>query len=233
MGAITKQYTFTNGTIANGTQVNKNFDDLYTLVNGNLDANNIKDGAAIAAKLATDSVETVKIKDANVTAAKLATDSVETVKIKDGAVTTDKILNGAVTPAKLATDSVETVKIKDANVTAAKLASDINTKVLLGGDDYGLTDGSTIAIDWSNGATQSVTLGATGRTVTFANPVAGQVYRLIIKQDATGSRTITTWPTIKWAGGTAPTLTTTASKADIVTLLYDGASYYASATLNF
>lgn len=183
MGVITKQYTFTNGTIADGTQVNKDFDDLYTLVNGNLDANNIKDGAATAAKLAT--------------------------------------------------DSVETAKIKDANVTAAKLASDINTKVLLGGDDYGLTDGSTIAIDWSNGATQRVTLGATGRTVTFANPVAGQVYRLIIKQDGTGSRTITTWPTIRWSGGIAPVLTTTASKADIITLLYDGTDYFGSGTLNF
>lgn len=183
MATITKQYTFTNGTIADGTQVNKDFDDLYTLVNGNIDANNLKDGAAIATKLAT--------------------------------------------------DSVETAKIKDANVTASKLATDINTKVLTGGSPYVLTDASTISVDWANGATQSVTLGATGRTVTFANPVAGQVYRLIIKQDATGSRTITTWPTIKWADGTAPTLTTTASKADIVTLLYDGANYYASATMNF
>jgi len=133
----------------------------------------------------------------------------------------------------IATDAVVTAKIKDANVTAAKLATDVNTKVLLAGDDYSLTDGSTIAVDWSNGATQKVTLGGTGRTITFANPVAGQVYRLIIKQDGTGSRTITTWPTIRWAGGSAPTLTTTASKADIVTLLYDGTDYFGSVTQNF
>jgi hypothetical protein len=183
MANILKPYTFSNGTVADGTQVNADFDPLYDLVNGNLDSGNIKDGA--------------------------------------------------VTEAKLANNAVESAKVKDANITASKLATDVNTKVLLAGSVYSLTDGSTIAVDWSNGATQSVTLGATGRTVTFANPVAGQVYRLIIKQDSTGSRTITTWPTIKWAGGSAPTLTTAASKADIVTLLYDGASYYASATLNF
>ena len=94
------------------------------------------------------------------------------------------------------------------------------------GSVYELTDGATIAIDWDNGATQYVVLGATGRTVTFANPREGEVYRFIIIQDGTGSRTITTWPTIKWAGGSAPTLTTTGGKADVVTLLYANSSYY-------
>ncbi len=104
---------------------------------------------------------------------------------------------------------------------------------MMGAGTYTLTDGATIAIDWNNGATQTVTLGATGRLVTMANPVAGQVYRLIIVQDATGSRTITTWPTIKWAGGAAPTLTTTAGKTDIITLLYSGGAYYADCNKNF
>jgi hypothetical protein len=98
---------------------------------------------------------------------------------------------------------------------------------------YQLTDGATIAIDWNNGQTQYVTLGATGRTVTFANPIAGQVYRIIVIQDGTGSRTITTWPTIKWAGGSAPALTTTGGKADIVTLLYANGSYYGDINKNF
>ena len=91
---------------------------------------------------------------------------------------------------------------------------------------YELTDDATIAIDWDNGATQYVVLGATGRTVTFANPVNGAVYRFIIIQDGTGSRTITTWPTIKWTGGAAPTLSTAAAAIDIVTLLYANSVYY-------
>jgi len=98
---------------------------------------------------------------------------------------------------------------------------------------YALTDGATIAIDWNNGSTQYVTLGSTGRTVTFANPVAGMVYRFIIIQGSGGSKTITTWPTIKWSGGSAPTLTATAGQADIVTLIYVNGNYYADCSKNF
>jgi hypothetical protein len=98
---------------------------------------------------------------------------------------------------------------------------------------YELTDDATIAIDWDNGATQYVVLGATGRTVTFANPVNGAVYRFIIIQDGSGSQTITTWPTIKWAGGVAPTLSTTADYIDIVTLLYCNSVYYGDISLDF
>ena len=128
----------------------------------------------------------------------------------------------------------ESLTIGASKVVASMVNADINTKVLLAGSDVTLTDGATISINWSNGATQAVTLGGNRTFNTPTNPVDGQVYRLIIKQDGTGTRTITWWATsIKWAGGTAPTLTTTASKADIVTLLYDGTYYYASATLNF
>ncbi len=101
------------------------------------------------------------------------------------------------------------------------------------GKTYSLTDGATIAINWNNGATQYVTLGSTGRTVTFANPVDGQVYRFIIIQGSGGSKTITTWPTIKWAGGAAPTLSTTAAYIDIVTLLYCNSVYYGDVSIGF
>lgn len=101
------------------------------------------------------------------------------------------------------------------------------------GKAYELTDGATIAIDWDDGATQYVVLGATGRTVTFANPREGEVYRFIVIQDGTGSRTITTWPTIKWAGGAAPKLSTAANSIDIVTLLYCNSVYYGDISLDF
>jgi hypothetical protein len=46
----------------------------------------------------------------------------------------------------------------------------------------------------------------------------------MIQQDSTGSRTIT-WPgSVRWPGGTAPTLTTTASKTDYIAFIYNGAS---------
>ncbi len=95
---------------------------------------------------------------------------------------------------------------------------------------FALTDGGTIALDWNNSNVQSVTLGG-NRTFTFANPLSGGRYLIYLKQDGTGSRTIT-WPTIRWAGGTTPTLTTTANKVDIITIVYDGSEYFGSASLN-
>ncbi|NQW08364.1 MAG: hypothetical protein HQ481_00585 [Alphaproteobacteria bacterium] len=59
-------------------------------------------------------------------------------------------------------------------------------------------------------------------TFTFSNPPASGTagsLTMVLRQDATGSRT-TTWPaSVKWAGGSAPTLTTTASAIDILTFM--------------
>lgn len=63
-------------------------------------------------------------------------------------------------------------------------------------------------------------------TYTFTAPAGPANLSLKLIQDATGSRTAT-WPaTVKWAGGTAPTLTTTANAEDLITFYYDGTNYY-------
>lgn len=96
---------------------------------------------------------------------------------------------------------------------------------------FGLTDGGTIALNWNNGNVQSVTI-AGNRTFTFTNPKEGARYLILLKQDGTGSRTIT-WPTITWAGGTAPTLTLTGNKMDIITLVYANSTYYGEISKNY
>lgn len=56
-------------------------------------------------------------------------------------------------------------------------------------------------------------------TLTFPTAAAGKSFTLVLVQDGTGSRTVT-WPgTVLWAGGTTPTLTTTASKRDCFSFL--------------
>lgn len=79
--------------------------------------------------------------------------------------------------------------------------------------------GTALTLNWNNGNTQLVTL--TGAcTLTLSNPKNGFRYLIVLKQDATGSRTVT-WPSsVKWPGGTAPTLSTAAGKVDIVTLVW-------------
>lgn len=85
------------------------------------------------------------------------------------------------------------------------------------------TDGETVTFDFSLGTYQRVTLGG-NRTLAFSNFNAGQFVVIDLIQDGTGSRTIAAWPAgIKWAGGAAPTLTTTAGKIDTVALICTGA----------
>lgn len=90
------------------------------------------------------------------------------------------------------------------------------------------TDGATITFDKNTSDFHNVVLGG-NRTLALSNMAAGDRIVLRLTQDGTGSRTVTWFGTIKWAaGGTAPTLTTTASKADVFGFLctstgnYDG-----------
>lgn len=76
------------------------------------------------------------------------------------------------------------------------------------------TDGSTITFDLNSSNTHSVTLGG-NRTLALSNASVGQKFIIRLTQDGSGSRTVTFFSTIKWAGGVAPTLTTTANKTDV------------------
>jgi hypothetical protein len=68
-------------------------------------------------------------------------------------------------------------------------------------------------------ATMNIIVLTANCTLTFPPVAAGKSFLLALKQDATGSRTVT-WPgTIFWAGGTAPTLTTTANKLDLISVM--------------
>jgi len=93
-------------------------------------------------------------------------------------------------------------------------------------------DGTTI-IDWKLGNKFKFTFGAQSDTFTFTAPTNPCNIMLMLIQDGTGSRTAT-WPgTVKWAGGTAPTLSTAANAIDIVSFFYDGTNYFGVASLAF
>jgi len=79
-----------------------------------------------------------------------------------------------------------------------------------------LTDAACIAVSSSNANNFVVTLGGnrTLKAMTPAQP--GQTGLIYVYQDGTGSRTLAYNSVYKFAGGTAPTLTTTASAVDIL-----------------
>lgn len=87
--------------------------------------------------------------------------------------------------------------------------------------------GTAYTINLSDGTIQLLTL--TGNcTFTFPTATAGKSFMILLKQDATGSRTVT-WPAaVKWPSSTAPTLTTTASRLDKFVFTADGTNWYGS-----
>jgi hypothetical protein len=80
-----------------------------------------------------------------------------------------------------------------------------------------LTDGATVTFDLRECNAARVTLGG-NRTIDFTNQneATGQGIRFMVCQDGTGTRTLTWDSAVRWVGGTAPTLTTTANKCDLI-----------------
>lgn len=69
-------------------------------------------------------------------------------------------------------------------------------------NEVALSDGATIAIDWSDGPTQRVTATA-ARTFTFSNPIAGA--RLVVAVKQSGGAWTHIWPaTVKWPDDISP-----------------------------
>jgi len=100
--------------------------------------------------------------------------------------------------------------------------------------DDGNSGTGTITFDMS--ATNQHKLTLTGNcTLAVSNVQVGQRFTLFLKQDGTGSRTVTWFSGITWQGSaTPPTLTTTLNKVDIISFIcYAANSYYGTSALNF
>ena len=98
-------------------------------------------------------------------------------------------------------------------------------------DETGNGTSTTFTIDWNESNNQIIDLQdfSGNMTLTLSNPVNGAFYSVIFLQ-STSARTVT-WPAaVKFPGGTAPVITTTANRADFVGLFYsaDLSAYIAS-----
>lgn len=89
---------------------------------------------------------------------------------------------------------------------------------------YTANSSTAITLALTNGTVQIITLTGNA-TITMPTATAGKSFILLLKQDGTGSRTVT-WSTVKWPGGTTPTITSTASKQDIFSFFADGTNWY-------
>ena len=90
--------------------------------------------------------------------------------------------------------------------------------------------GAADTVDWTLGNKQKSTLTASC-TYTFTAPTGPCNLILRCIQDA-GGPWVGTWPaTVKWPGGTKPTLSA-ANKTDIIAFYFDGTNYWGNFSLN-
>lgn len=90
------------------------------------------------------------------------------------------------------------------------------------------TGAQTVTIDVSAGNMHVVTGHASGTAITFAITGAtnNQPFIVSILQGAVVSTIAAWWATVRWAGGTAPTLTATVNKRDTFGFIRTGANTY-------
>jgi hypothetical protein len=89
---------------------------------------------------------------------------------------------------------------------------------------------TTQTISLSNGTVQTVTL--TGNcTFTMPTVASSKSFILLLKSGAGGFTA--TFTSAKWTANTAPTITTTASRMDVLTFISDGTSWYGNYAQNY
>ena len=208
------------------------------------------------ANLTTAAIATANVTTANLTTAAIGTANVTTANVTTAAVVTLNATNANISAnvrTQTLTGYLY-VNANTGNVTAAttipnsglanSTATIGNTTVTLGSTSTSLGNLTTAnvtvtnyietlnaignsstskTIDLTTGTVQTCTL--TGNcTFTMPTAVAGKSFILILSTGA-GSFTAT-FTSVKWPSNTAPTITTTASRWDILTFVSDGTNWY-------
>jgi hypothetical protein len=133
-----------------------------------------------------------------------ATDQNKVYVIEGGALTELAFLDSADIGVSVQGYDADTAKLDVAQSFTAAQRGTIST----------LTDAATITPDFAVANNFSVTLGDNRTLANPSNLTAGQSGAIWITQDGTGSRTLSYGSYWDFTGGTAPTLTTTASAVD-------------------
>jgi len=126
----------------------------------------------------------------------------------------------------ITTGTTRVLTAPDADVTIAGLEKAQEFTKTQNFNATTLVDGASISWDASANQVTSVTITDNRTMAAPTNLVDGAVYLLVIIQDGTGSRTMSWNAVFKFTGGTAPTLTTTASAKDILVFYSDGTNMY-------
>ena len=149
----------------------------------------------------------------------IAAGNVVTTKINDAAVTSAKLAAGAVSAnTKMAADVVGARELRIGNVAAANGVFTHNAHTYARAQrsrvESVTVGAANVTIDLANTNVFNLTLGTNSNLNRPSNITVGQAGTIFVSQDGTGSRTLSYSSVWDFVGGTAPTLTTTASAVD-------------------
>lgn len=188
---------------------NSKITDLTTLTG--VETNDIVAIVDVSDTTQSSSGTTKKITVANLTANNVDLTSAQTLTNK---ILTAPALTGATTIGTGATITTPTITKPVMNATNPSAQT------------YSPSSAGTATLDLSLANEHRITMPAGNITIALTNDTNAQKFIISILQDSTGSRIVTWFTTIKWAGGVAPTLTTTASKRDTFGFIRTGSGTY-------
>ena len=186
--------------------INANTDFASALV----DASNIK----------ADAIGPQHIQDGAINAnTMIAANIIDASNIKASAVGSSELATGAVSAnTKMAADVVGARELRIGNVAAANGVFTHNAhtyaKAQRSRVETVTVGAANVTIDLANTNVFNLTLGTNSNLNRPSNITVGQAGTIFVSQDGTGSRTLSYSSVWDFVGGTAPTLTTTASAVD-------------------
>jgi hypothetical protein len=149
-------------------------------------------------------------------------------KITGGTITgiTDLAVADGGTGVSTSTGTVNVVLSNTPTLTTPVITGFTETVVVIG------TVGASHTFVITTGTVQTATLtGSTPCTFTMPTATAGKSFILKLTQSA-ANMTTATFTGVKFSGGTAPTITATASAVDLISFIADGTNWYGSAIQN-
>jgi len=180
----------------------------------------ISTGVVDASNIKNDAINPQHIADGAINAnTMIAANIIDASNIKAGAVGASELATGAVSAnTKMAADVVGARELRIGNVAAANGVFTHNTHTFRNAQRARIESvtvgAANVTLDFANAQMFSVTLGTNSNLNRPSNLTAGQSGTIFVVQDGTGSRTLSYSSVFDFVGGTAPTLTTTASAVD-------------------
>jgi len=119
--------------------------------------------------------------------------------------------------------SIAASQVTSGTLAAARLPIVLEQTAAIG------NSGTATTLSLTTGSVQTVTLNG-NCTFTMPSATAGASLTLILTQSAAFTATFTG---VLWSGGTAPTITATANKRDVLVFVSDGTNWFGTAAQNF